>query len=118
MPTGGAFYFGTQLNPQQIDNPWHNIFLTLKLSPVKRRSLIKSPIPSTLGDAKVKNLNAPLRAIAHNPTDTIPSVPPEVLDFSPKCWNFSPKCWNFETLSGGIMQLSAKSPVILMWRSP
>ncbi|MDT9313678.1 hypothetical protein, partial [Limnospira sp. Paracas R14] len=38
----------------------------------------------TLGDAKVKNLNAPLRAIAHNPTDTIPSVPSEVLELESK----------------------------------
>ncbi|MET0099831.1 hypothetical protein, partial [Limnospira platensis] len=38
----------------------------------------------TLGDAKVKNLNAPLRAIAHNPTDTTPSVPPEVLELESK----------------------------------
>ncbi|QQW27827.1 hypothetical protein AP9108_22085 [Arthrospira sp. PCC 9108] len=69
----------------------------------------------TLGDAKVKNSNAPLRAIAHNPTDTTPSV---CWNFSPKCWNFSPKCWNFETWLKKITPPFPESLATLIWRSP
>ena len=38
----------------------------------------------TLGDEKVKKSPAPVSAIAHQITDTIPTVPPEVLELESK----------------------------------
>ncbi|MEI2422667.1 hypothetical protein V6O07_20750, partial [Arthrospira platensis SPKY2] len=68
----------------------------------------------TQGDEKVKKSPAPVSAIAHQITDTIPTVPQKCWNLSLKCGNLSPKCWNFETWLKRITPLFPESPVILI----